>query len=77
MAACQLIAGHGVAATIDGEDVLLGNRKLMRDHGVDTSVLNDSAKDLAKKAQTPMFMAVSGRLAGLISVADAIKELAA
>jgi Cu+-exporting ATPase len=70
----RAIAGHGVAATIDGEDVLLGNRKLMRDHGVDTSVLNDSAKDLAKKAQTPMFMAVSGRLAGLISVADAIKD---
>ncbi|NOY61784.1 MAG: copper-translocating P-type ATPase [Gammaproteobacteria bacterium] len=67
------VAGHGVSATIEGRAVLLGNRKLMRDRGVDSSALESAALELEKQAQTPMFMAVDGQAVGVISVADAIK----
>jgi len=68
------IAGHGVEAIIDGQPVLLGNRKLMQDHDIDISAIDKVAQALTEKAETPMFIAVSKQLIGLISVADAIKE---
>jgi Cu+-exporting ATPase len=67
------IAGHGVEATIEGESVLLGNRKLMDDRDIDISLLEMPAHELTLHAQTPMFMAVNNKAAGVISVADAIK----
>ncbi len=67
------IVGHGVEAILEGQTLLLGNRKLMADYEVDISALETQASDLAEQAQTPMFIAVDGKAAGLISVADAIK----
>jgi len=67
------IAGHGVEALVDGESVLLGNRKLMGDRDIDISLLEIAAHELNVQAQTPMFMAVNNKAAGIISVADAIK----
>jgi len=67
------IAGHGVEATLEGKSVLLGNRKLMQNSQVDTSVLEAQALKLERQAQTPMFMAVDSKAVGIISVADAIK----
>jgi Cu+-exporting ATPase len=67
------IAGHGVAALIEGDSVLLGNRKLMDDHEIDISTLEIAAHELTLQAQTPMFMAVNKKAAGIISVSDAIK----
>jgi len=67
------IAGHGVTATIEGKDVLAGNRKMMSDRGIDISVLESPASDLTQQAQTPMFIAVDGQAVGIISVSDAIK----
>ena len=67
------IAGHGVEALIEGESVLLGNRKLMADRDIDISLLEIAAHELTLQAQTPMFMAVNNKAAGIISVADAIK----
>jgi len=67
------IAGHGVEAIIEDKIVLMGNRKLMNDHNINISALEDSAHQLTLKAQTPLFMAVDGKAAGLISVSDAIK----
>jgi len=67
-------AGHGVFALIEGKEVLLGNRKLMRDRDVDISSLEAEARDLELKAQTPMYVAVENKAAGIISVADAIKS---
>lgn len=68
------ISGHGVEGNIEDQQVLLGNRKLMQDRNIDISAIDDSAKELTRKAQTPMFMTVAGRVVGIISVADAIKE---
>ena len=67
------IAGHGVEALIEGVSVLLGNRKLMDDHDIDISTLEIAAHELTLQAQTPMFMAVNKKAAGIISVSDAIK----
>jgi Cu+-exporting ATPase len=68
------IAGHGVEGNIDGQQVLLGNPRLMHDRGIDISAIADAANELTRKAQTPMYLAVGNLAVGLISVADAIKE---
>jgi Cu+-exporting ATPase len=70
----RALAGHGVTATIGDQEVLLGNRKLMRDSGIELADLEEQAERLMSRAETPVFVAVGGRAAGIISVADAIKE---
>jgi P-type Cu2+ transporter len=70
------IAGHGIRATVDGRQVLVGNRKLMGDAGIALGPLEDEAAALAASGKTPMFAAVDGQAAGLIAVADPIKPSA-
>jgi Cu2+-exporting ATPase len=70
------IAGHGIRAEVDGHTVLVGNRKLMDESGVDVRVLEEQTAALAGAGKTPMFVAVDGREAGLVAVADAIKPSA-
>ncbi len=70
----KAIAGHGISAFIDGRDVWLGNRKLMTDGGVDLGDLEAQATALSEEGKTPMYVAVDRRAAGLIAVADQIKE---
>ncbi len=67
------IAGKGVEASIEGKQVLLGNRKLMSERDIDIEALDNSARELTVLAQTPMFIAVDNKAAGIISVSDAIK----
>jgi Cu+-exporting ATPase len=67
------IVGHGVEAVIEDKPIFIGNRKLMHDRNIDISALDDAAHALTLQAQTPMFVAVGDKAAGLISVADAIK----
>jgi Cu2+-exporting ATPase len=71
------IAGHGIQAVVDGRTVLAGNRKLMSDRGVALGELEAAAATLAEGGKTPMFVAVDGRAAGLVAVADTIKPTAA
>ena len=70
------IPGHGIEATVEGRRLLVGNRKLLTDRGVDISALDTPAADLATTGKTPMFIAVDGQAAGLVAVADAIKPTA-
>ncbi len=70
----EAIAGHGIAARVEGRSVLLGNRKLMTDRAVDVAGLPNEAARLSEAGKTPMYVAVDGRAAGLIAVADTIKE---
>jgi Cu+-exporting ATPase len=69
----EAIAGHGVAASIEGRRVLFGNARLMSRFSVDVGMLQDRANELAARAQTPMFLAVDGAVAGVLAVADPIK----
>ena len=70
----EAIAGHGIAARVDGRDLLLGNRKLMTDRGIDPGTLPQEAGRLSGDGKTPMYVAVDGRAAGVIAVADTIKD---
>lgn len=68
------VAGHGVEGIVDGHALMFGNEKLMRDRGVDIEQYLPSAQRMASLAQTPMYLAVDGRLAAIIAVSDPIKE---
>jgi len=67
------IPGHGVQAEVEGQTVLLGNRKLMADRGIATSELDERAQQLAGDGKTPMYVAIDGAPAGLVAVADTTK----
>jgi Cu+-exporting ATPase len=68
------VPGHGVEATVGGKRVVVGNRKLMARERVSPAGFEESASRLADEGKTPMFVAVDGRPAGIIGVADTIKE---
>jgi Cu+-exporting ATPase len=70
----QSIPGHGVEAVIQGRAVLLGNRRLMAQSGVDIQHMAEQAEVLEAEGKTVMFVAVDDQLAGLIAVADTLKE---
>lgn len=69
----EAIAGHGVRATVNQKAVLLGNERLMKKYNIDHGELTKEATRLASQAQTPMYLAVDGKLAGIVAVADPIK----
>ena len=71
------LSGRGLKATLEGKTVLAGNRRLLQEHGVDPAPLQDRAEALSAQGQTPMYFALDGRLLGLISVADPVKETSA
>jgi P-type Cu+ transporter len=66
--------GKGVSGRVDGRKVLLGNAKLLEDFEVDAAPLEKDAKRLRAEGRTAMFVSVDGKAAGLVSVADPIKE---
>jgi Cu+-exporting ATPase len=70
----ESITGKGVRGRVDGQEVALGNVALMRDLGVDVSALATHGEELRADAQGVMFVAVDGKLAGLLGVADPIKK---
>lgn len=67
------IPGHGVSGQIDGHAVLFGNTKLMHDGGVAADMLLAQWERLASEGKTPMYVAVDGKPAGLVAVADTVK----
>ncbi len=68
------IPGHGIEAQVDDGNLLLGNRKLMKDRGIEFGPLWDEAVRLSDDGKTPMFVALDGRPAGIVAVADTLKE---
>lgn len=68
------VTGQGVRALVEGREVLVGNRRLLAGAGIDIEALNHQAQDLAADGKTPMFVAVDGKAAGVIGVADTLKE---
>ena len=67
------VTGKGVRGTIDGRRVLIGNAALLADAKVDAGRLAERARALQAEGQTVMFVAVDGRAAGLVGVADPVK----
>ena len=69
----QAVVGHGVHGEVEGRHVRFGNYRFMETHGIDCQSLHGQAQQLAERAATPMFLAVDGKLAGIVAVADPIK----
>jgi Cu+-exporting ATPase len=67
------VTGKGVTGTVDGRSVAIGNLRHVEALGLDPGVLRDRAEALRRDGQTVMFVAVDGRPAGLVGVADPIK----
>jgi Cu+-exporting ATPase len=70
----RAIAGHGIEASIDGRSLLMGNVKLMSDRGIKLGELEKKAEELSNQGNTPMFIALDQNPAGIIAVADTLKE---
>jgi P-type Cu+ transporter len=68
------MTGKGVTGKIDGHAVALGNRRLIEDIGIDPGKVLEKAEQMRSDGQTVMFVAVDGEIAGLLGVADPIKE---
>ncbi|HTN82139.1 MAG TPA: heavy metal translocating P-type ATPase, partial [Sorangium sp.] len=63
-------AGGGVRARVEGREVRIGTARYLAELGIDTAPLEEVAQGLAGHGNTPSFVAVDGRLAGLVAVAD-------
>ena len=71
------VAGQGVRGTVQGRDVLAGNRKMMKENGIETVGLEDMAAALAEEGKTALYIAADGKLLGLTAAADPVKETSA
>jgi Cu+-exporting ATPase len=69
----ESITGRGVRGRVDGSQIVLGNRKLLEDLGMDPGALGKRAESLRADGQTVMFAVVNNQVAGLFGVADPIK----
>ncbi len=70
----ESVTGKGVVGNIDGKRVMLGNRKILDDAHIDPGPLAQKAEELRAEGQTVMFVAIGDKLAGLLGVADPIKD---
>jgi Cu+-exporting ATPase len=70
----EYLTGKGVTGMVDGHQVALGNLRLLFDLGIEAGKLAEQADSLRQEGQTVMFVAVDGKAAGLLAVADPIKE---
>ncbi len=68
------ITGKGVKARYLGQEILLGNRKLMEEKGIDVKNIEKNLQDLEEQGKTTMIVAINNKIAGLVAVADTLKE---
>lgn len=70
----EAVRGKGVSALVDGKRVLVGSRRLMIENGLDPQPLEDDMVRLEEEAKTAMLVAVDGQIAGVVAVADTLKD---
>ncbi|MCB2063601.1 MAG: copper-translocating P-type ATPase [Novosphingobium sp.] len=70
----EAVTGKGVKGTVDGKSVALGNLKLVTDLGLEAAELTEKANSYRDQGETVMFVMLDGAVAGLVSVADPVKE---
>jgi Cu+-exporting ATPase len=71
------IPGKGIKASVDGQSVIKGNRMLMEQEGIDISQYDGIIDEISGKGETPVYLAVDRKAAGIISLADNLKPNAA
>lgn len=69
----EATTGKGVAGTVDGRNIALGNQAMMADLKIDVGSLATAADTLRKEGKTAMYVAIGGKLGGIVAVADPIK----
>jgi len=72
----EAISGEGLAATVEGREILIGNARLMSNRGIEIAPLSTEIDRLASEGRTPMIVAFDGKQAGVIAVADTVRESA-
>jgi Cu+-exporting ATPase len=77
VAALEIAVGRGIAGTASGRRIALGNAEFMRASGVITTELDGAAATEAALAATPVFVAIDGALAGVLSIADPVRTTSA
>ncbi|MBY0211572.1 MULTISPECIES: heavy metal translocating P-type ATPase [Priestia] len=70
----EAIPGHGVRATVQERELLIGTRKLMNQHKVNIDAALEEMTNLEREGKTAMLVALDGKYAGMLAVADTIKE---
>lgn len=70
----EALPGHGVIATVEGRRVVLGNLKMMQKENIALGSLEKNAAQLADDGKTPMYIAIDHKAAGIVAVADTVKE---
>ena len=70
----RAMPGYGIRATINEKEIQIGNRKLMASRKISTETAEKDYEILSNEGKTPMFISVNNELAGLIAVADVVKE---
>ncbi|GIK40571.1 MAG: copper-translocating P-type ATPase [Chloroflexota bacterium] len=70
----EAIAGHGIAAEVDGHKILIGNARLMESRQIALNGLGQKVQQLQNEAKTAMWVAVDGQASAVIGIADTIKE---
>jgi Cu+-exporting ATPase len=68
------VTGKGVQAVVDGRTVLVGSARLLADAGIETAMLDAVATELSGQGKTPVLAAVDGQPAGVLAVADTVKD---
>ncbi|MPQ43515.1 heavy metal translocating P-type ATPase [Clostridium tarantellae] len=67
------IPGYGIEVIIEDKNILLGNKKLMKDNHLDMILFEEASNKLANEGKTPMYVAIDGTIKGIIAVADTVK----
>ena len=70
----QNLSGHGLKGFVNGKIVLLGNRSLMQEYGVNTYDFEDEFNALSQDGKTPLYLAYDGNIQGIIAVQDTLKD---
>lgn len=67
------LAGRGLKATVDGHTLLVGTRRLLNDHSINSDALQEQLAALEQQGKTVMLVAIDAQFAGLVAVADTVK----
>ena len=77
VSAFEAVPGFGVHARVDGREVAIGAERFMRRLGADPAAGTERARSLAEQARSPLYVAIDGRLAAVLAVADPVRPTAA
>jgi len=70
----EAITGFGISVHLGKKQILIGNKKLMANKKITTDILAEQSDTLAQDGKTPMYVAIDGKLVGIIAVADVVKQ---